>query len=573
MKGKIWYFGNTTVRSPFRLRDGLIAISNSPLQGNLHGESNERAFRKLLGDKGIVELRDDTTYSVSRKWRSALSQLGFLYPEIPKTSSLIQNDIGIVDAITPNGWRLIKSETVPAIQECFLRSLVAYYIPNLLETRFKIKQFSPLIHLFRIMLRLNDLVGSSNLNFIEMAVIVQLSTSEDDIDNIINKIMNLRKQRENAINKKAFDRNEREKNAKQYSYNENTFIDYADLNFRYIKATGLIQSKGRGIVIIPEKLVFIKALVENIKEPISSFEYIDNICKGAVLPTDDKESAMIVLSDLIDQLKKSDITYDVSDMPKDNPADIQIIRHDIEDLIFKKKEENYAKLQSQQWEEIASYMELISSRSYKKVLGNGEEIILPRSEVPAYFEWVLWRAFLAVNSLKNKPYEARRFQIDQDFLPINTAPGNGPDLIFEFDKYDIVVEVTLTDNSRQEAAEGEPVRRHVAERVLTYGKEQNKKVFGLFIANKIDSNTAETFRIGVWYTKDDEKLILDIIPMTLEKFKEFFVTMFETKKVQINEVKDLLEKCGEKRHLEEAPLWKKNISNIIEKQINNLQAM
>jgi hypothetical protein len=185
MKGKIWYFGNTTVRSPFRLRDGLIAISNSPLQGNLHGESNERAFRKLLGDKGIVELRDDTTYSVSRKWRSALSQLGFLYPEIPKTSSLIQNDIGIVDAITPNGWRLIKSETVPAIQECFLRSLVAYYIPNLLETRFKIKQFSPLIHLFRIMLRLNDLVGSSNLNFIEMAVIVQLSTSEDDIDNII----------------------------------------------------------------------------------------------------------------------------------------------------------------------------------------------------------------------------------------------------------------------------------------------------------------------------------------------------------------------------------------------------
>lgn len=80
---------------------------------------------------------------------------------------------------------------------------------------------------------------------------------------------------------------------------------------------------------------------------------------------------------------------------------------------------------------------------------------MPQAEAPAYFEWVLWRAFLAINSLANKPYEARRFKIDQDFLPVGTAPGNGPDLIFEFHDFVIVVEVTLTDNSRQEAAEGE----------------------------------------------------------------------------------------------------------------------
>lgn len=34
-----WCLGNTTVRSPFRLRDGLVALSNSPLQGNLRGKN------------------------------------------------------------------------------------------------------------------------------------------------------------------------------------------------------------------------------------------------------------------------------------------------------------------------------------------------------------------------------------------------------------------------------------------------------------------------------------------------------------------------------------------------------
>jgi hypothetical protein len=30
------------------------------------------------------------------------------------------------------------------------------------------------------------------------------------------------------------------------------------------------------------------------------------------------------------------------------------------------------------------------------------------------------------------PFEARRFQIDQDFLPVHHAPGDGADIIFEF---------------------------------------------------------------------------------------------------------------------------------------------
>ena len=66
--------GNTTVRSPFRLREGLVVLSTSPLQGNLRGSIQDIAFRRLLGEHGIVELGQDQTNSVGRKWRSALEK-------------------------------------------------------------------------------------------------------------------------------------------------------------------------------------------------------------------------------------------------------------------------------------------------------------------------------------------------------------------------------------------------------------------------------------------------------------------------------------------------------------------
>ena len=80
-------------------------------------------------------------------------------------------------------------------------------------------------------------------------------------------------------------------------------------------------------------------------------------------------------------------------------------------------------------------------------------------------------------------------------------------MLFPFENYVLVVEVTLTTSSRQEAAEGEPVRRHVANIVR---ENTGVDVYGLFIAPRIDNNTAETFRTGVWY-RDDEIDLVNIV--------------------------------------------------------------
>src|SRR5690606_24791292 len=148
--------------------------------------------------------------------------------------------------------------------------------------------------------------------------------------------------------------------------------------------------------------------------------------------------------DLINTLKNQKIQYDLKGNVLNETLDIREItniRHELEDLLSAKKEEKYELRQAEEWEQISAYMDVISSNKNSKII-NDEEITIPATERPAYFEWILWRAFLALNGLHNKPNKSRRFKIDQDFLPVGTAPGNGPDLIFEFGDFVVVVEVT-----------------------------------------------------------------------------------------------------------------------------------
>ena len=77
---EFWQLGNTSVRSAMRIKDGLTAYSTSSIQGNIRKGDGDIAFRRLLGQCGVVSLGKDSTNSVGRKWRSAMGKLGFIYP-------------------------------------------------------------------------------------------------------------------------------------------------------------------------------------------------------------------------------------------------------------------------------------------------------------------------------------------------------------------------------------------------------------------------------------------------------------------------------------------------------------
>lgn len=552
----IWLVGNTGLRNPNRIQEGFAVFANSSFVGNLHGKENEIEFMKLLDEKGIIQNEEgkDESGSHARKWRLMFAKNGFIYPQVKKKDGN-QEDLGSLDALTPFGKMFLKADTYPAVQECYLRSMSVEQFPLPDGARY----FSPLRWLLAIMLELEKRTGSSEISRIEFALWGHTTNPSYNVSEVVDSILDLRARRAVAPAKRPFDKQEIQKRGENYDKKPENFLDYTDMNMRYLRISGVLQRKGRGLVIVPSKHVLAEKLAKSTASEESIMQAYKKLCNGAPLPTDSMDVAKALLDDLIKQMKERHIMFDISDLPLTTPAEINIARQRLENIMAQTDEIKYAEDQRNQWKEISDYMSLLIKGGGKLVYDEDNAIEVPKDETPAYLEWVLWRATLAIDHLVNKPYEVRGFRLDSDFLPVSAAGGGKGDLYCEFSDFTILTEVTMSTSSRQEAMEGEPVRRHVSDAVLKY----DKPVYGMFIAVRIDTNTAETFRHGIWYAKGDVKQRLDIVPLTLAQFQKYFVAMFEADKAQPEHLRDLILACETRRDILNAPAWKQYIDTTV----------
>ena len=564
-KVEIWQIGNTGLRNPMRIQEGFKAFAESSFVGDLHGkEEKEIPFEKYLNEKGIIRTgemtKTDGTYA--RKWRLMFARYGFIYDQYKGNKKYLQDKLGKADDITPFGRMFLKADTVPAMQECFLRSLGVeqYAIPGE-ESKF----FSPFRWILAIMLKLEEKTGSSEITRIEFALWGQATDPRYDIDQVVDQILELRENRKKAPAKKKFDREARIKRKEDgnYAYKAENFNEYCDMNMRYLRISGVLQRKGRGMVIAPSKHIIAEQMAKTTASEKPLLEALTELTTGAKLPTDDIKVAKTVLDDLKAILKERHIVFDISDLPLDTAVDINIARNRLEELLFQTDEIKYAEEQKDKWHEIADYMTLLIEGGGKKEYDEDYEIEVPKDEMPAYLEWTLWRAALAIDNMVSKPYEVRGFRLDSDFLPVSAAGGGRGDLYCEFADYTILTEVTMSTSSRQEAMEGEPVRRHVSDEVL----RSSKPVYGLFIATRIDTNTTETFRHGVWFA-GEKKQRLNILPLSLSQFRDYFVDMFETNSATSERFVELIEECEKKRDCMDTPAWTTFIASAVRHKIN-----
>ena len=559
----IWLVGNTGLRNPNRIQDGFRIFAGSPFVGNLHGKDNEIGFMNLLNEKGIIQNEEgkDSSGSHARKWRLMFAKNGLIYPQVQKNDGL-QEDLGTLDDITPFGRTFLKADTYSAVQECYLRamSVEQFLMPDGKQ------HFSPLRWLLAIMLELEKRTGSSELSRIEFALWGHTTNPSYDLNMVVDNILDLRKRRAAAPAKRPFDRKEIAERGKHYNKKADNFLDYSDMNMRYLRISGVLQRKGRGLIIVPTKHILAEKLAKTTAGAEPIIEQYKLLCNGAPLPTDNLEVAKSLLDDLTKQMKERRILFDVSDLPLTTSAEINIARQRLENILAQTDEIQYANDQCNQWKEIADYMSLLIKGGGKLVYDEDNAIEVPKDETPVYLEWTLWRAALAIDHMVNKPYEVRGFKLDSDFMPVSAAGGGKGDLYCEFDNFTILTEVTMSTSSRQEAMEGEPVRRHVSDAVLKY----DKPVYGMFIAVRIDTNTAETFRHGVWYAKGDVKQRLDIVPLTLAQFQKYFTAMFEASKAIPEKLQELLLKCGSRRDILDAPTWKQYIDMTVSQKVNEL---
>ena len=561
---EIWQIGNTGLRNPERIQEGFKAFAESSFVGKLHGNEQEIAFMKYLNDRGIIhnEKGNDPSGSYARKWRLMFARYGFIYDQYKGQKGYLQDKLGTVDEITPFGESFLKADTFPAVQECFLRALGVeqYEVPGTSDL------FSPFRWILAIMLRLEEITGSSEITRIEFALWGQATDPRDNVDDVVSSILDLRARRKVAPAKKKFDRLEIEARGKDYTKKNGNFNDYCDMNMRYLRISGVVQRKGRGLIITPSKHIIAEKMAKTTASEKSLEDELITLTTGAPLPTDDTNVAKEVLKGLESLLNDRHILYDISDLPLNTATEINIARNRLEDLLAKTNEITYAEKQCDQWREIADYMSLLIEGKDKKEYDEDNVIEIPRDEKPAYLEWIMWRAALAIDHMVNQPYEVRGFRLDSDFFPVSAAGGGKGDLYCEFDDFVILTEVTMSTSSRQESMEGEPVRRHVSDAITRY---PGRKVYCLFIAIRIDMNTTETFRQGIWYS-GNEKQRLDIVPLSLSQFRDFFVEMFESDKVSPKALVDFILSCEQKRDEYESPEWSEFIDRMVRYRIHML---
>lgn len=555
----IWLVGNTGLRNPNRIQEGFAAYAGSPFVGRLHGRENELGFMRFLDERGIIDNREgkDVSGSHARKWRLMFARNGLIYPQVKRRDGL-QDELGKLDEITPFGRSFLRADTYPAMQECFLRAMSVEQFPMPDGSGY----FSPLRWILAIMLELERRTGSSELKRIEFALWGHTTDPRCDLDEVVDSILDLRSRRALAPAKHLFDRREIARRGENYNKKAGNFLDYSDMNMRYLRISGVLQRKGRGLVIVPAKHVLAEKLAKRTANAAPLLAQYAILCRGAPLPTDNAEVAAALLDDLAKQMRERHIFFDISDLPLTTPAEINIARQRLESILSQTDEILYADRQRSQWREIADYMTLLGRGGGKQVYDEDNAIEVPKDETPAYLEWTLWRAALAVGHMVNEPYEVRGFKLDSDFMPVSAAGGGKGDLYCEYAGFTILTEVTMSASSRQEAMEGEPVRRHVSDAVLKYGKP----VYGMFIAVQIDTNTTETFRHGVWYARGDVRQRLDIVPLTLAQFQTYFTAMFEAGEASPDKLRELLLQCESRRDILTAPAWKRYIHSVVTKK-------
>lgn len=543
----IWHLNNTTIRNPGRYLEALRAYEEYGYIDGLFEKGNKMAQKELYNailDAGLInsEVRDSDWNG--RKWRLGFYELGLIsYKNVAKQKQ---------GRITKTGRALLGASNEAELEDVYLRIIYN------LEMRKKKMSFRPVTLILKVMKLLRESGHKDSINQKEFAISIQDYRPELTAKDYCNEIIEFRR---NVDLNKGKLRDFYQKSFENISIRNNkspkvaTFSkDYPDVTFRFLKLSGLFRTEGSKLILNSQFDKLLSTLCEDDKVSISEDDYYSKIANLPGLPID--ANRKVLESIVIDNYEALQTTSpDISVL---NDEDLRHLRINQDNKIRKKAEETFAYEQRNKVGVISSWFDSLLNKKSKDEFIDGEYISFKSDERPQYLEWIVWRAFLAINNLSNKPYESRKFQLDSNLRPTSHAPSRGPDLIMEFDEFTLVVEVTWTASSRQVAAEGEPVIRHVAQ--VAY--DSKKPTFCLFIAPTIDMNTLESYRVNdTYYLENNYEQVANIIPISLDEFIKFFIDIPKAKKQSVDKIYSIMQECTSIKKNLKSIEWKEFISN------------
>lgn len=625
---KQWNIGNTTLRNPNRIQDGLKLLKefegkswDYKLQAKFYDEANKRGIMESEAEKvqkGGKELH-------ARKWVSCLNQLGFARAWKNKEKGPVE--------ITEVGNQLVNEEIT--FEEAMLRQLLKYQLPSVIENGKNYEGFK--VHPFRIFLGviygLNEQkISGLTKEEIGLYVITTLRDEKiadtiikitkyraergsfkgnnpkldyfrgklkeviadifsDDLNqakHVIDDIFNSFKKSRNFLKSQDFEftlrkilfgkEPKKQKMTKHiaslistnegfgtvFDYYLDEFIgtkggtlkDYADSQIRYVMTTGIFSLNKDRIVIKPNKMDLIKSILAEKANFVEDKDYLKYFYNPELpkLPLDDEEFMVLNVGDLQQQIeilsRKTGIEVEPLMSVERSIPKLKKISQELERKLIEQKEYLFYKDQAldEQIDDIVEYFEMIKSRS---LLGGD-------AYFPAYYEWTIWRVFLAINTLVGSISETRNFQIDEELKPIHHAKGGVPDMVFNYEDFAIVCEATLHQSVSQFEAEYASVPRHVGNLSIT----ADKPVFGIFIAPKIEPDMAQQLFIASRHF-NDQFVSLNIVPLSTDQLIGI-LQIFRQKKFSVKDLKKALEKfITLKTEVKNGKDWYERISEIL----------
>jgi hypothetical protein len=334
----------------------------------------------------------------------------------------------------------------------------------------------------------------------------------------------------------------------------NTFIDYADTTVRYCRMTRLFSLRGSVMVISEDARELARELAALELPAVSEEEFSTWLWSADVpsLPLDDagflREDLARLTAERVSLQDQLAIAVEPQVPPPDKLPDLKLARASAGDSVAGLREELFYRRQAKCVPEILETL--------RDVL-EGEMV---GSYRPAFLEWGTWRAFLATNALACAVSATRNFKVDSDVTPSHTAKAGVSDMVFQYADHVLAVEVTLRTGPNQWSAEGEPVPRHVFD---VMRQHPHKRVLGLFLAPKVDPNTANQFLNQVYWDEDlRANRGVDVVPMSLAQFMALLEAWGPA--LDPPRMRELLESCLDLRsESDHGPDWLERIAATI----------
>jgi len=549
---KIPWSISTTVRNPERLRGFLSVLKK--LEDEKFDKNCQMKYQVLLIKEKLYEPKNipvkyrqyydnpekSMPYEVAEKifhsqdYRdppmrgrqsvNPLNKLGF---------AIAREKLGDIK-ITELGNKFLSGDY--DISFIFFKSLLKFQFPNPWSKNFSEKKgfnIMPFIATMHFLHRLNKQSTKKGLDKKEFSVFIPTLINANQIDEHIEKILELRKTRD----KDKFIYNfvkEFYEIAPFPDKKINSLFDYGDNTKRYFWLTRYFRVKTDPlgyywrIDLEPSRMEEIKQLLslyngETIKDFHNIPDYINYISDitQPELPWEKIENlrkiAFSIRSIVINLSEKEDIRFaqETTDSLK---VDItELTREDLENYISNLRAIN---------------LNIKEKVKKKKITGNKKEIekiiklIKNKKELrrfkPEQFEKLITEALKVINDeILIKP----NYPIDDDGEPIFHAPGKKSDIECFYQKFYTTCEVTLNISRLQWVQEGQPVMRHLRDFEIKYYKEKSSEIYCIFIAPKIHDDTYSTFWNSVKYEYDGKPQ--KIIPMTTDQFVLILETLLE----------------------------------------------